>query len=277
MALTKQVKYKDSSGNEQLIDIGVDAKNVESNTFTQATARANLASGDKLPTIFGKLMKWFADLKTVAWTGSYNDLTNKPTMGGITGTVAVTQGGTGATTASQARVNLGVGAAGTYSVANNCTTTAAGYALDARQGKALMDKANQINSDLGTCRFGITADGKPGWKEAGADTVIPFKECNAILFTSSPVNVAQYTNKWASLTAADFYVGSTGCSADLWVQGDYRVHGTSFSTAEYCPKAYDPSTGILTFSGAHSKRQPDNSQYIIAKSYGTVFAVLLMP
>lgn len=134
-----------------------------------------------------------------------------------------------------------------------------------------------MNNSLGGLQFTQDAEGNWGYRPNGADTVIPFKECNAILFTSSPVNVAQYTNKWASLTAADFYVGSTGCSADLWVQGDYRVHGTSFSTAEYCPKAYDPSTGILTFSGAHSKRQPDNSQYIIAKSYGTVFAVLLVP
>lgn len=33
-------------------------------------------------------------------------------------------------------------------IANNCTTTAEGYALDARQGKELMDKANQLNSEI---------------------------------------------------------------------------------------------------------------------------------
>lgn len=48
--------------------------------FTQATARANIASGDSLKTIFGKAMKWFADLKTVAFSGSYNDLSNKPSI-----------------------------------------------------------------------------------------------------------------------------------------------------------------------------------------------------
>lgn len=31
-----------------------------------------------------------------------------------------------------------------------------------------------LNSDLGGCQFGITDDGLPGWKEQGADTVIPF-------------------------------------------------------------------------------------------------------
>lgn len=49
-------------------------------TFTQASTRANIASGEKLSVIFGKIMKWFADLKTVAFSGSYNDLSNKPTI-----------------------------------------------------------------------------------------------------------------------------------------------------------------------------------------------------
>ena len=30
--------------------------------------------------IVGKIAKWFADLKTVAFTGSYTDLANKPTI-----------------------------------------------------------------------------------------------------------------------------------------------------------------------------------------------------
>lgn len=35
--------------------------------------------------IVGKIAKWFADLKTVALTGSYNDLANKPTIPDISG------------------------------------------------------------------------------------------------------------------------------------------------------------------------------------------------
>ena len=48
--------------------------------FTAATTRANIATGEKLSVIFGKLAKWFVDLKTVAFTGSYNDLSDKPTI-----------------------------------------------------------------------------------------------------------------------------------------------------------------------------------------------------
>ena len=47
--------------------------------FTAASTRANIATGEKLSVAFGKLAKWFADLKTVAFTGAYSDLTGKPT------------------------------------------------------------------------------------------------------------------------------------------------------------------------------------------------------
>lgn len=49
-------------------------------TVTEASTRANIATGDTLKTIIGKIKKFFTDLKTVAFTGSYNDLTNKPTI-----------------------------------------------------------------------------------------------------------------------------------------------------------------------------------------------------
>lgn len=54
--------------------------NNQTPTFTEATERANIVSGEKLSVIFGKVMKWFSDLNTVAFTGSYADLSNKPTI-----------------------------------------------------------------------------------------------------------------------------------------------------------------------------------------------------
>lgn len=47
-------------------------------TFSDASTRANIASGETIPTILGKIKKYFADLKTVAFTGSYSDLTGAP-------------------------------------------------------------------------------------------------------------------------------------------------------------------------------------------------------
>lgn len=48
--------------------------------FSAASARENVKTGEKLSVIVGKIAKWFSDLKTVAFTGSYNDLANKPTI-----------------------------------------------------------------------------------------------------------------------------------------------------------------------------------------------------
>ena len=47
--------------------------------FTVAAKRENIASKEKMPKILGKIAKLFADLRAVAFTGNYNDLSDKPT------------------------------------------------------------------------------------------------------------------------------------------------------------------------------------------------------
>lgn len=54
-----------------------DASNVTTE-FTTATTRSNLTTKEKLSISFGKISKWFSDLKDVAFSGSYNDLNDKP-------------------------------------------------------------------------------------------------------------------------------------------------------------------------------------------------------
>ena len=49
-------------------------------TFTEASARENIITGEKLSILFGKIKKFFTDLKTVAFSGSFTDLSNKPTI-----------------------------------------------------------------------------------------------------------------------------------------------------------------------------------------------------
>ena len=80
------------SGNKTTSDLGIDktavglgnVPNVSTNdqepTFTEASTRNNIASGEKLSVILGKVQKFFNDLKTVAFSGSYTDLSDKPTI-----------------------------------------------------------------------------------------------------------------------------------------------------------------------------------------------------
>lgn len=150
MSIIKRARWKDPSGKVTDYDLGANAANVSQDSthrfvsdteknnwntklgstgdgsnltskFSQASSRTNLSSGEKDSVSKGKIMKFFADLKAVAFSGSYNDLANKP--------------------------SIPSGAAASQAVANNCTTTAAGSVLDARQGKVLMDKANQLSSE----------------------------------------------------------------------------------------------------------------------------------
>lgn len=73
-----------------------------------------------------------------------------------------------------------VGNAAYVGLANNCTTTVEGFALDARQGKELMDRVNELNRDLGGIAFAQDADGNWGYKIGGADPVIPFKSISSL-------------------------------------------------------------------------------------------------
>lgn len=97
-------------------------------SFTQAASRAEILSGESLATIMGKIKKWFADLASVAFTGSYNSLSNRPSLG----------------------------TAAARNVANNLTTTTTTYVLDARQGKALGDRLTTAEASIAVAETSIT-------------------------------------------------------------------------------------------------------------------------
>lgn len=66
-------------GGENKLDKDGDASDTTV-IFEQAETRGNVTSGEKLSTLFGKVKKYFADLKDVAFSGSYNDLSDRPNI-----------------------------------------------------------------------------------------------------------------------------------------------------------------------------------------------------
>ena len=76
--LTEYMDDKFSKLDDAKLDKTGDASNVTSD-IQSATIRTNLTTGEKLAVSLGKIKKFFSDLKTVAFTGSYADLTEKPT------------------------------------------------------------------------------------------------------------------------------------------------------------------------------------------------------
>ena len=103
-------------------------------------------------------------------------------------------------------------------------------------------------------------------------SIITYRNLGAtgIVFTSSPVDMTQYTNKWAELNTSDFYVGTSSLSISVSSTGgeDYGSSG-SFTVAPTF--SYDSTTGTLTFDNVSwSKSFCDNSSYNTkAKSNGS--------
>lgn len=125
-------------------------------TFTADSTRTLPKSGSRFKAFCGSVLKFLSDLKTVSFSGSYNDLSNKP--------------------------SIPSGAAASQAVANNCTTTAAGSVLDARQGKVLMDKANQLSSEMASVKQSF---------QDGCNTLV--NKCQSIGITpasNSPTDIA---------------------------------------------------------------------------------------
>ncbi len=100
--------------------------------FEMAKERENLVSGERQDTLFGKIARWFADLKAVAFSGSYRDLSDKPALG----------------------------SAAPQEVANNDTTTSEGYVADARVAKVHGDEIDSLNTALAGHKTSGDHDGR---------------------------------------------------------------------------------------------------------------------
>ncbi|MCI8274161.1 MAG: hypothetical protein HFI66_00860 [Lachnospiraceae bacterium] len=113
-------------------------------TFTEAVERANIESEESTATIFGKIKKWFSDLKDAAFAAIANDLATT-TAGSVldarVGPVIAMGFDNIQTQLTELNGKL-------PTVANNLTTTDAGSVLDARQGKILNDKLSVTTNDI---------------------------------------------------------------------------------------------------------------------------------
>lgn len=93
-------------------------------TFSQASTRTNISSGSTLSTTFGRIMKWFADLKSLAFVDKVGTANLDSTL----------------TTAYNKRVT-------TDKVTTSTSITASGWVADARAVATLQNQINTINSN----------------------------------------------------------------------------------------------------------------------------------
>lgn len=122
-------------------------------TFETASARENILSGEKAGIVFGKIAKWFADLKPAAFYDTANNLTTAKAGG------ALLDAYQGKLLKDMIEAKIAID-----KVVNGLTTTQTGFVLDARQGKILSDKITSAQSTLQTA---INAK-EPTQKRAGS-------------------------------------------------------------------------------------------------------------
>ena len=218
------------------------ATNDQTPTFTQADTRANISSGEKLSVLFGKVKKWFADLKAVAFSGSYNDLSDKPeiptktsqltndsgfktkdtTYSTMTGATASAAGKTGLVPApakgNQGKFLRGDGTwqnvTATVPLTTSLAVTEEGVVgLDGTVGKVLNDKIDALNNSFSQTLPSIVA-----------------LDVNVTLVNS----IATVTNKNFKSTSKVFVTrkGSVRAGNGLWAAQAYDGYAIISCSAE---------------------------------------------
>ena len=80
----KEAAYHRGNVSLSAADVGAVAEDGDASdttvTFSTAAERSNITTGEKVSALFSKIAKWLSELKPVAFSGSYDDLSNKPTI-----------------------------------------------------------------------------------------------------------------------------------------------------------------------------------------------------
>lgn len=215
---TDPVNVQDLNDNMDVLDAEVvkkldktgDASNVV-NKFTQAGSRTNLLSGEKLSVSFGKIMKWFVDLKDVAFSGRYSDLTDRPTIpaGGIADKSKIIDNLDDI--AANTQTGYMAGALAVKELNQNLQDIMGGKAVI----KTLLEKKvirNTTNNT--TMRFTVNVSGIEGYKNFTTNN-FGVEPCGYNEESIGATNGANTTNQTAYI---DYYDASTGIVtiAVLW-------------------------------------------------------------
>lgn len=218
--------------------------------FTQASTRENVNTGETLAVLVGKLAKWYTDLKGVAWSGSYNDLSNKP--GSMTPTAhAATHGADGSDPLTPNSINAQakIEASGILKGdgAGGVSTAQAGTDYQA------VIKATGLLKGSG--------NGVVGAAQAGTDYQAPIMQQGILKGTGSGVTSAEAgTDFQAPVTATGLLKGAGNGSVGAATPGtDYQ--------------APIKITGLLKGNGSTVQQAVAGTDY--AKPSNTVYATLL--
>lgn len=192
--------------------------------FEVAESRQPLKSGEKLSVLMGKAHRFFTDLKTVAFSGKYGDLIERPTLGGAAG----------------------------YKVADNDTTNSSEFLSTARVAYEHGQEIDALSRDLkfpdGVGFYPDIQDGVRGYNtdsKRGADTFTPFKK-TVNLGTGTRFDVSLYSNH-KKFTADNFIIKIERVTTSQSPTDNDQDNGNA--GVNISPTvSYDAEKGIVTVS-----------------------------
>lgn len=215
-----------------LKEVSVDISNEEV-TFDEAEKRSNIQSGEKIPVLFGKIKKWYSDLKAVAFTGNYNDLNEKPTIPTeLKNPKALTFTGNSKESydgSLEKTVHIPSGV-------NSLLVTEGGYWLDARQGKVLNDKIADLKNNTGGLNFKIYEVDPRTWDKGSNEALdidVPYENIryiSAMFFNASvryimPVTAINTYGDYAASYAVDMNVRKSDNKLIVRCGGQWSGYG----------------------------------------------------
>ena len=218
--------------------------------FTAAATRANVATGETLAIIVGKIAKWYADLKNVVWSGSYNDLTNRPQSMPPTAHAS-----THAAEGSDAITPESIGAQAEITTRGVLKGDGAGGVSQAVAGSDYQE-AIAVTGLLKS-----TGNGAVSAAQAGTDYQAPITQQGILKGTGSGVTGAEAgTDYQAPISATGLLKGAGNGSVSAATAGeDYQAPITV--------------TGLLKGNGTTVQQAVAGTDY--AKPSNTVYATLL--
>lgn len=256
-------------------------KNMEAEIFvqfTEATSRQSLNTGESITTLWGKAKKWLSDLKSVAFSGSFNDLSDVPTSFPANGGNADTLGNKHAsdfmqnlgylTTGSLLDYVLTMTSSGSFFISSSVTDTPVSglfYGVDVirHTGGDYVITATRFNGGgVWTNRYNSGAKKWYGWANVAdggnADTVNGHTVYSDVpenaKFTDTTYPAASVSAAGLVTTGSQTFAGYKTFQNNVYIQhSKYTKSSTAPSTIQF--KAY-------RFSDNANKQMGEFSNYV---------------
>ena len=272
-----------------------DGSNVTA-AFTAAGTRANIATGEKLSVLFGKIAKWLADLKTVAFSGSYSDLTGKPTLGSLAAKSMVAKAdlatdvqtslgkadtalqsytetdptvpswAKAASKPSYTKSEVGLGNVDNTSDANKPISTAVQTALNGKAASSHTHGAGNITSGtLAADRLPTVPVSKGG---TGATAAAAARTNLGAAARMQWTNINVPTTAWAQNSTDKYYYATVSVSGMLETDNPHSVdivRSADAAADALCDEAFGAVDRIETLAGSIKLRAPDGKPTVAFK------------